>query len=69
MKTLADGTQVSSRSYYYLLDWNEIDNWNFMATNFGKEKLRELDIEEYKKLWIHAVNVEYKDLTSWLPIV
>ena len=30
MKTLADGYEVSSRSYYYLLDWNEKNNSQYI---------------------------------------
>ena len=30
MKALADGTEVAARTYYYLLDWNEV-NYTYMA--------------------------------------
>ena len=30
MKTLLDDTQVPGRCYYYLLDFNEADNWTII---------------------------------------
>ena len=30
MKTLSDGIEVSARSYYYMLDWNEVNEWGYM---------------------------------------
>lgn len=59
MKTLKDGKQVSSKSYYFLLDWNEKNNWEFIIKEFNKNRLCDLNIEEYKKLWLHATNCEY----------
>ena len=62
MKILADGTEVWSRGYYYLLDWNEYDDWRFITDNFNKEKLRELTIEEYKLLFNHAFKKDLEKL-------
>lgn len=59
MKTLSDGTPVSGRSYYYLLDWNESDDWEYMSVCFGKMKLLELTIDEYRELWEYATRDEY----------
>lgn len=61
MKTLIDGTQVNSRSYYFLLDWNEVDGRNIMIEKFNKYKLCELTSEEYQILWLHATTF---DLTN-----
>jgi len=36
MKELADGKQVSARSYYYLLDWNEVNEHKFIQDSFNK---------------------------------
>ena len=64
MKTLSDKTQVTSRSYYYLLDWNDTNNWEFIRTKFKKERLRDLNIAEYRMLWSHATNVELTGMLS-----
>ena len=47
MKTLYDGTEVSARGYYYLLDWNEVDEYKFIVSNFSKSRLKDLNKEEY----------------------
>ena len=54
MKTLADGSQVTDRSYFFLLDWNEQDDWVFMYEEFDKEGLKALNIDEYIKLFMTA---------------
>lgn len=54
MKTLADGTQVPSRTYYYLLDFNDVDNKEFIAEKFNKHRLCDLNIDEYQKLFVEA---------------
>lgn len=58
MKTLIDGYEVSERSYYYLLDWNEVNNWIFIKETFGKTKLKDLTIDEYEKLFEYATNFD-----------
>jgi hypothetical protein len=60
MKTLSDGNVVTSRSYYYLLDFNEYDNWEYMRNTFNTCKLHELTLDQYKLMFIHATN---KDIT------
>ena len=59
MKTLIDGSQVSSKSYYYLLEFNDNDNWQFMASQFGKNKLKDLTIDEYRLLFDVATQEEF----------
>ena len=54
MKELTDGAQVLSRVYYYLLDFNESDNWSFIRDNFGKTMLKDLAIDEFTKLFEYA---------------
>jgi len=54
MKTLADGTEVVPRGYYFLLDWNDQDQWKFMRENFDQSRLCDLNIEQYKRLFKHA---------------
>lgn len=58
MKTLSDGFEVSDRSYYYLLDWNEVNKWKYMAKEFGKTMLKELTRVEYKRLFNKATTNE-----------
>ena len=60
MKTLLDGTEVTSRTYYYLLEFNEWDNWSFIRNEFGKSRLKELTAGEYCLLWQYATS---KDLS------
>lgn len=64
MKTLFDGTQVSSRSYYYLLDWNEQNEWYYMAMNFNKNSLKDLTILEYLELFEYATKQEIETLSK-----
>jgi len=58
MKTLADGVEVSARSYYYLLDWNEVNEWNYMFITFNKRRLCDLTIIEYRQLFCYATQLE-----------
>lgn len=62
MKTLADGTEVSARSYYYLLDWNERDNWHFIQTEFNKVRLCDLNRVDYKCLFNKATTQELNQM-------
>lgn len=58
MKTLSDGTEVSPRSYYFLLEWNEQDKKDFMVVKFNKHRLCDLNIGEYAALFLHATTRE-----------
>ena len=58
MKLLTDGIEVTSRSYYFLLDWNEANEYSFIMSTFGKSRLKDLTISEYKELFIHAMNTD-----------
>lgn len=55
-----DGIMVSSRSYYYLLDWNEKNDWEYLYTQYSKMKLKELTYEEYKQLFHYATQCDFK---------
>lgn len=59
---LADGFEVSSRSYYFLLDWNEKNGWEYITHAFLKTRLKDLKKEEYIQLFEHAVSTEIKGL-------
>lgn len=58
MKILSDGIEVSSRSYYYLLEWNEVNEWEYLCSEFGKSRLRDLTILEYRSLFCHATQMD-----------
>jgi len=62
MKELSDGFEVSARSYYYLLDWNEVDEYKFITEKFNKIRLKDLILSEYKILFAHATQ---SDLNNW----
>jgi hypothetical protein len=61
MKTTIDGCEVYSRVYYYLLDFNEYDNWKYISEKFNKEKLRDLTGDEIRQLFEYATQ---KDLEN-----
>ena len=65
MKTLSDGTEVLARTYYYLLDWNETNNKEFMFTSFNKQRLCDLNIDEYKILFKHATEIDGRELFKY----
>lgn len=59
MKTLkTDGSQVTERSYYFLLDWVERDENNYIFEQFQKLKLSELTFDEYTQLLGYAFKEE-----------
>ena len=62
MKTLFDGFEVPSRTYYYLLDWNEANDWKYIAEHFNKEKLKDLTRAEYNQLFLFASRSELINL-------
>lgn len=68
MKTLIDNKKVSSSSYYYLLDWNEHNEWNFIKDNFQKSKLKDLTISEYLELFQYVASQEIEILKRKINI-
>jgi hypothetical protein len=62
MKELADGHKVSSRSYYFLLDWNDKNNFKYLINVIGKNKLKDCTLKEYKRLFEFATKYELKKL-------
>lgn len=62
MKILKDNTMVTSRSYYFLLDFNDRDGWKTLVDNFNVRRLNELTIEQYIKLFEIATEREIKEL-------
>lgn len=69
MKTLGDGTQVSSRSFYYLLEFNDRNNKKIMIDLWGIENLKDLTIMQFTYLFDKAIQMEIKDLNSKIPSV
>jgi len=67
MKTLADNKTVTSRSYYFLLDWNEHNDWEYIREHFDKQKLSSLTIYEYRELWLYASSSEYDNILTQKP--
>ena len=64
MKILSDGIEVPSRGYYYLLDWNEANQWEYMYNAFNKKRLCDLTIMEYRQLFCYATQM---DSTLMIP--
>ena len=64
MKTLSDGIEVSARSYYYLLDWNEVNQWEYMYSMWDKRRLCDLTIMEYRQLFCYATQIESITMTK-----
>lgn len=47
-------TTVPPRCWYYLLDFNDRDDFATMDKHFGKRSLSELTIEQFRKLFALA---------------
>lgn len=64
MKELADGTQVTSRSFYFLLDWNDRNSWQVMHGLYGQIKLSKLSKHQYVYLFEKAMASELQVLKN-----
>jgi hypothetical protein len=64
MKILNDGTMVTSRSFYFLLDFNDRDGWETLVNMFNVRKLHDLDINQYIQLFEIATQKEIELLKS-----
>lgn len=58
MKELADGTLVLSRMYYYLLDFNDRTDLEYISHNFNKHSLNSLNKTEFLELFAHATAID-----------
>lgn len=58
MKTLTDGTEVTSRSYYFLLDFNDNDGWKTIRDLWDIDQLHKLDKHQYNYLFKKAIEKE-----------
>lgn len=64
MKTLADGTQVSARSFYFLLDYNDRKDRKPTQNLYGVARLRDLVKHQYVYLFKQAIGEEAKVLEN-----
>lgn len=62
MQTLKDGTEVTSRGFYFLLDWSDNDDKQTIYGLYGVHKLRDLDKGQYTYLMKTAMDSELKSL-------
>lgn len=64
MKKLADGKEVSGRIYYYLLDFNEKDEWRTIMQLFSCQQLNQLNSYQFAELFSHAFAKDIEKLKS-----
>lgn len=65
MKTIANGKEVTSRTFYYLLDWRDRHHDERpLIVMFNKERLSDLTIDEYIFLFRYATEMDVKELES-----
>lgn len=50
--------KVPSRIWYYLLDWNEQDNWNTLASLYNVAKLSDLNEKQFYNLFYVASQID-----------
>lgn len=62
MKELVDGTQVTSRGYYFLLDWNDKNNKKIMTDLYDVNRQYDLTKHQYVYLMKRAMSDELKGL-------
>lgn len=53
---------MSAKTYYFLLEWNEENNKEFINNKFNKNSLHDLTIDEYMILWLNATTIEYNKM-------
>jgi len=66
MKTLSDGKNVSAKSYYFLLEWNEQNKKQYIQETFNKNRLCDLELSQYIILWDFATKDEQVKLCKGL---
>lgn len=62
MKTLKE--QVLDRAYYYLLDFNNQDDWETIHLEFGTNQLNALSVDEFWKLFKIATTKDKKQFSG-----
>lgn len=58
MKTTIDDKIVPDRCWYYLLDWNDGDRWTTILYLFDKNRLVDLESNEFWILFELATKVD-----------
>lgn len=64
MKALSDNKEVEDRGYYYLLDWNERNSWQYIFATFNKHRLCDLNIKEYYQLFAYATQIDTIEISK-----
>ncbi len=64
MKKSIDGHEISPRVWYYLLDFNDRDNWQIMQTKFNQMRLLDLTKGQIVELFKIATEQDLSDLTK-----
>lgn len=62
MKRLSDNKEVLDIIYCYLLQWNARNKKEYMSRMFGKDKLDDLTLPEFKMLFLYATSEDYNAL-------
>lgn len=61
-KKSIDNIDVPDRVWYYLLDWNETNNWGTMFNMFEKRSLKECTMKQIIILFDVASRQEVKNI-------
>mgnify|MGYP001569784844 CR=1 FL=1 len=63
MKPTIDDKEVPARVYYYLLDWNERNNWKAIQ-EFGLVRLCDCTKEQIVSLFDTASKSDFKEMNN-----
>lgn len=58
MKLTKDNVQIPSRIWYYLLDFNDRNDWQIMESIADTNKLSELTAQQLRDLFITATQID-----------
>lgn len=64
MKKTIDNIEQPDRVWYYLLDFNDRDNWNTIFKNFDHEQLHRLNHNQFWSLFNIAVKNDVEKFGS-----
>jgi hypothetical protein len=60
MKTLNNGEQIASRIFYYLLDWNDSNEFKLYKV-FNKQRLHDFTLEECILSFMRVVESDVRE--------
>lgn len=66
MKKSSDNYNIPPRVWYYLLDWNEQNQWEAIWSWHGTRKLSDLTFHEVVGLYEHAVRTDIQTMKDQL---